>query len=79
MKHARRDYDRIQDPEHKIPEEEPVFLLRGQDKLAPDLIRQWALQLLSKGGSGVMAEMAMKHADKMEAWQTRYGAKVPDL
>ena len=29
MKHARDDYNRIQDPAGKIPEDEPVFLLRG--------------------------------------------------
>jgi len=34
MIHARTDYDRIQDPAKLIPDDEPVFLLRGQDKLA---------------------------------------------
>ena len=32
MKHARADYDRIQDPAGLIPEDEPVFLFRAQDK-----------------------------------------------
>lgn len=27
MLHARKDYMRIQDPENKIPQDEPVFLL----------------------------------------------------
>lgn len=31
MIHARRDYDHIQDPTGKIPLDEPVFLVRGQD------------------------------------------------
>jgi hypothetical protein len=30
MKHARDDYNRIQDPAGLIPEDEPVFLLRAQ-------------------------------------------------
>ena len=34
MKHARSDYDRIQDPDGKIPANEPVFLIRGQDVCA---------------------------------------------
>lgn len=31
MIHARKDYDHIQDPSGKIPLDEPVFLVRGQD------------------------------------------------
>ena len=42
MKHARKDYDRIQDPENKIPDDEPVFLIRGQDTTAPAVLRYWA-------------------------------------
>lgn len=30
MLHAREDYNRFQDPEGLIPDDEPVFLLRGQ-------------------------------------------------
>lgn len=39
MKHARPDYDRIQDPAGIIPEDEPVFLLRGQDRYAAPQLR----------------------------------------
>ncbi len=39
MKHARKDYDRIQDTVGKIPENEPVFLIRGQDLAAPAALR----------------------------------------
>jgi hypothetical protein len=79
MKHARSDYDRIQDPAGLIPEDEPVFLLRGQDSIAPDLLRQWSHQLLERGGSGVMAEMVMRHAEAMLKWQREHKKKVPDL
>jgi len=79
MKHARQDYDRIQDPTGLIPENEPVFLLRGQDRLAPSLLRTWAHQLLDSGGSGVMAEMVMKHANDMLDWQDKVKKKLPDL
>lgn len=41
MIHARNDYQRIQDPENKIPVDEPVFLLRAQDKTAPAVLREW--------------------------------------
>ena len=47
MKHARPDYDRIQDPlaveKGGIPENEPVFLLRAQDRIAARVVRIWAM------------------------------------
>lgn len=52
MRHARKDYDRIQDPaltdpslalgSTPIAEDEPVFLLRASDDLAPEVVREWA-------------------------------------
>lgn len=42
MLHQRDDYNRTQDPENKIPKNEPVFLLRAQDKFAPDMLLQYA-------------------------------------
>jgi hypothetical protein len=39
MRHARADYDRIQDPDGLIPQDEPVFLIRGQDRAAPAMER----------------------------------------
>ena len=49
MRHAREDYNnRIVDLENKIPKDEPVFLLRGQDVLAPGLLLEWAKQLRLK-------------------------------
>ena len=44
MKHARTDYDRIQDPAGKIPADEPVFLLRAQDQTAADTVEYWIRQ-----------------------------------
>lgn len=41
MKHARPDYNRIQDPLGLIPEDEPVFLLRGKDILTPTALEAW--------------------------------------
>ena len=47
MKHARDDYAHIQDPSGKIPEDEPVFLLRAQDMSAPKTLNVWANALRS--------------------------------
>lgn len=80
MRHARSDYDRIHDPAGKIPEDEPVFLLRGQDKLAPDLLMIWAARLrVEEGGDDKMAYLVENHAYAMLKWQKMHGSKVPDL
>jgi hypothetical protein len=80
MKHARADYDRIQDPEGKIPANEPVFLIRGQDFAGPATVRAWvALQLERGDHDARLVELAEAHAERMELWQRDNGCKVPDL
>lgn len=80
MKHAREDYDRrIVDLDNKIPHDEPVFLLRGQDILAPGLLLEWAKQLRLHGGDPNMARTAEDHAQAMIDWQRDHGAKTPDM
>ena len=68
MIHARNDYNRIQDPENKIPEDEPVFLLRAQDQVAADVVRHWARLHLGRCGNADIAVLAMKQADLMDEW-----------
>ena len=79
MKHARQDYDRIQDPSGLIPEDEPVFLLRAQDKVAPDIVRKWAARAELAGASKDIVTAANRQADLMAAWQQKHGDKVPDM
>lgn len=79
MKHARPDYDRFQDPSNLIPEDEPVFLLRGQDKLAPELLLRWAAKLRLAGGDPAMAKLVEDHAQKMIEWQKNVKVKIADL
>jgi hypothetical protein len=80
MIHARDDYDkRIQDSENKIPENEPVFLLRGQDALAPSLLLDWASRMRSLGGDPGMADLVREQAHRMILWQNENGVKIPDL
>ena len=76
MKHARKDYDRIQDPAGLIPEDEPVFLLRGQDIHAPDTLRCYANAVAANGGDPKMVELVRRQADLMDLWPTH---KEPDL
>lgn len=75
MKHARDDYNRIQDPAGLIPEDEPVFLLRGQDVLASDAVRYYALRACLEGRIEV-AFLSFQQAKRMEGWEPR---KLPDI
>ena len=78
MKHFRGDYNRIQDPENKIPENEPVFLLRGQDAFAPTVARLWA-KMAEEAGLAEMAKIVYAGADEMDEWQRTVKSKLPNL
>ena len=60
---------------NRASDDEMVFVLRAQDKLAPILVRQWA-QYAEEAGCppGKIAE-ARACADAMERWPT---LKYPD-
>lgn len=83
MKHARDDYNRIQDPAGLIPVEEPVFLLRGQDKYAAETLRYYAA-LVAEGVSSAeeyekvkpIVDATMGHAKLMDKWPKK---KFPDM
>lgn len=80
MLHAREDYNRFQDPLGLIPENEPVFLLRAQDRFAPELLLRWAAKVRLNGGNPEMAKIVEEHAQKMIDWQMGgKGYKMPDL
>jgi hypothetical protein len=76
MRHARVDYDRIQDPSGLIPEDEPVFLLRGQDRHASSTLEHYAERLSAAGGDPQMVRLVLEHAGRMRAWPRH---KDPDL
>ncbi len=80
MKHARQDYDRIQDPAGLIPDDEPVFLLRAKDRTAPAIVRAWAQAQKGQEGHDVNAiNLALAHARRMEMWQAEHGCKTADV
>jgi hypothetical protein len=67
-------YGRVKTERKEIPEDEPVFLLRGQDKLASDAVRMYAALRRAAGDvSGANHCEAM--ARIMEAYPNR---KMPD-
>lgn len=79
MRHAREDYNHIQDPSGKIAEDEPVFLLRGKDKLAPATLEFWAAALEAAGGDYRLCVLAREQAARMRDWQEFNESKLPDL
>lgn len=79
MRHARKDYDRIQDPDGLIPDDEPVFLVRGQDVAGPQTVLLWAFLAEAAGADRDIVSSARAHSKKMLRWQFNHGSKVPDL
>jgi hypothetical protein len=59
----------------KAADDEPVFVLRAQDALAPDLVREWANRAEGYGCPAEKTAGARQLADQMEAWPNR---KMPD-
>lgn len=79
MKHARKDYDRFQDPAGIIPDDEPVFLVRGQDLAGPGTLRAWIELARLAGAADDIIAVVDRHANAMESWQRNRTSKVPDL
>lgn len=67
-------YGRITVEGKVIPEGEPLFLLRGQDRLAVAAVRYYA-SLVAASGDQTGAREVMKCADDMEKWPKK---KYPD-
>lgn len=78
MRHARADYARIQDPANLIPEEEPVFLLRGQDKFAAEALRYYAyLVSNSRDHDARVVQLTRQQADLMDDWSRHKSPDIP--
>lgn len=77
MKHARADYDRIQDPAELIPIDEPVFLIRGRDPVSADAVRAWAELHELAGGDPALSDAARRHALRMQLWHEVRTADAP--
>lgn len=73
MRHAREDYQGIQDRHGRIPDDEPVFVLRAQDATAAAVVRFWA----SLQQPGELKDMALVQADEMDRWPVKKIADGP--
>lgn len=79
MKHIRKDYNRIQDPDGIIPLNEPVFLFRGQDRFAPQVLEFYAQLVEDDSEQSIIPEITREQAENMRKWQRNVKVKKPDL
>ena len=68
---ARVEKDRIR----RIPDDEPVFILRAQDELASGVVREWCARAEAAGVRSSMLFGARQIAEAMDRWPVK---KLPD-
>lgn len=83
MIHARLDYNSIQDATNatSIAEDEPVFVLRAKDKVASEVVRDWALRARNAGTERRTIDAVLIWADRMDAYRhdNYSGGDIPDV
>ncbi len=62
----------------KAAPDEPIFVLRAQDELAPTAVRIWVQLAKRENVPEAKLDEAMSLADWMEDWQANHSHKVPD-
>lgn len=85
MIHARKDYDRIQDSENKIPKDEPVFLIRAQDEIGWKVVLYYAFLRVQQYHEETdeinvhldeLTDMVVEQARKMRKWPKKKKADL---
>lgn len=82
MKHSRKDYqNRIIDLSGKIPDDEPVFVLRAKDSCSGSAIHAYLFQLVSEGASVEMLNSVRSAMEAFATWQLNNTGliKTPDI
>jgi len=89
MIHADSRFNRIQDPDNKIPQDEPAFLLLARDPIAVEAVAFWLkrnrveLAKAKKGKTSTPEQLAKRqkaidlvaaHIHRMADWPTRHPA-----
>jgi hypothetical protein len=62
----------------KVAEDEPVFVLRARDKLAPLAVMDWIARAEMMGVSREKIDGAIDLLHKMWVWRAANGSKLPD-
>ena len=68
-------YGKVTLEKKKIPDAEPLFVLRAQDKLASGVVKFYASQYKRATGDEEGYQGILKEAEAMEKWPTK---KLPD-
>lgn len=58
--------------------EEPLFILRAKDEVAPMGIEDYSERARESGASEEFASAAVQAAETMRNWQREHPAKIPD-
>lgn len=70
MIHERADYnERVKCVDGSIPEDEPVFLLRGKDMFAEQVIEYWVFLHRHRKAFEDKKEAVLAHAGKMHRYE----------
>lgn len=70
--------DAIRYLQEKVGEDEPVFVLRAQDRCAQGAVRDWAKRATGIGAPEKKVESATDCAFSMGTWGQTHETKVPD-
>ncbi|HXZ86498.1 MAG TPA: hypothetical protein VEI82_13525 [Myxococcota bacterium] len=62
----------------KAADDEPLFVLRATDKIAPAVVHFWILQAKAAGTPEKKLREAQLLMIEMQKWQIEHGCKVPD-
>jgi hypothetical protein len=62
----------------KVAPDEPIFVLRAKDKLAPMMVALWIRLAQEHGCPMPKLENAARLKQAMRDWQTQNGSKWPD-
>ncbi len=62
----------------KVGDDEPIFVLRAQDDLAPTIIRVWCELMELNCGDVAKTDEARECADDMAIWAHNNESKIPD-
>lgn len=73
-------YGRITTERLEIPEDEPVMLFRGRDRILPEVIRDYAARCQEAGSPEYHVQLTLSAAARIEQWQTEHPdrVKTPD-
>lgn len=81
MRHARAEYDRIQDPLNEIGEDEPVLLLRASDPYFVPMLVHYHFYLKTHPTAGTKLTLPEIEAHILLArdWQLTHMLRLPDV